>query len=99
MALFDKKSDITRSQLKNILEKSDVKIGAGKQLSKMQKTLMEKRDFPKKFGESISKSEYTRAINKLKTEKANERDFGLKIKLDKKIKFLKEIEEKGDIPK
>jgi hypothetical protein len=96
MALFDKKSEIPRSQFKNILGKSDVKAGAGKQLSAKQKILMEKRDFPRKFGESISKAEYKMTVNKLKSERRGQEDFSQKLKLGKKIKFLEELEKKGD---
>ncbi len=96
MALFDKKSEIPRSQLKNILGKSDVRAGGGKQLSAKQKILMEKRDFPRKFGESISKGEYKMTVNKLKAERRGQEDFTKKLKLGKKIKFLEELEKKGD---
>lgn len=99
MPLFDKRSEIPRSQLRNILGKSDLKAGIGKRFSEKQKTLMEKRDFPKKFGESISKTEYKMTVNRLKSEKRGEEDFSQKLKLDKKIKFLEELEKKGDIPK
>jgi len=94
MTLFDKKSEIPRSQLKNILGKSDVKAGSGRQLSAKQKILMEKKDFPKKFGESISKAEYKMTVNKLKAEKRNQEDFSQKLKIGKKIKFLEELEKK-----
>jgi len=93
MPLFDKKSEIPRHQFKDILKKTDVKIG-GRQLSSREKTLMEKKDFPKRFGSSISKSEYSRTLNRLKSEKMNEQDFTKKIKKGKEIKFLEKLEKK-----
>lgn len=96
MALFDKKSEIPRSQFKKILGNPDIKAGTGKQFSAKQKILMEKRDFPRKFGESISKSEYKMTVNRLKAEKRNLEDFSQKLKLGKKIKFLEELEKKED---
>jgi hypothetical protein len=99
MPLFDKKPEIPRSQLKNILKKTDVKIGSGRQLSDRQKSMIEKRDFPKRFGSSISKSEYSRTLNRLKTEKRESPDFVKKIKIGKEIKFLEELEKKEDLPK
>lgn len=93
MPLFNKRSDIPRRQFKDILKKANIKVG-GRQLSNREKEMMEKKDFPKKFGSSISKSEYLRTINRLKSEKMIEQDFTKKIKKGKEIKFLKELEKK-----
>ena len=91
MSLFNKRSDIPRQQFKSILKKTDVKI-SGKQLSNRVKESIEKLDFPKRFGASISQSEYLRTLNRLKAERSKEHDFTRKIKIDKKIKFLEELE-------
>jgi hypothetical protein len=98
MSLFDKKPEIPRPQFKEILKKSNIKIGSGKQLSERQKANIEQRDFPKRFGSTISKGEYARTLNRLKGEKINERDFVRKTKLGKEIKFLQELEKKPDLP-
>jgi hypothetical protein len=55
---------------------------------------MEERDFPKRLGSSISKPEYQRTLNKLRSEKMMEDDFTKKTKLGKEIKFLTELEKK-----
>jgi hypothetical protein len=99
MALFDKQPEIPREKLKEMLKKSDIKIGQGKGLSDRQKESIESRDFPKKFGASINHSEYTRTINRMRMEKANEHDFAKKAKMGKELKFLQEIEKKGEAPK
>lgn len=91
MPLFDKRPDIPRHQFKNIIKKADIKIG-GRQFSGREKEMMEKKDFPKRFGSSISKSEYDRTIRRLKSEKMTEQDFTKKIKKGKEIKFLEKLE-------
>jgi len=98
MSLFEKKPEIPRSQFKDILKKADVRIGEGRQLSPNEKANIEHREFPKRFGSTISKTEYNRTINRLKSEKTSEQDFTRKIKLGKEIKFLQELEKKPDLP-
>ena len=95
MPLFNKRSDIPRHQFRDILKKTDIKI-SGRQLSGREKTNLEKIDFPKRYGSSISKSEYSRTINKLKGEKMVEQDFTKKVKLGKKVKFLEGLEKEPD---
>lgn len=99
MSLFEKQPEIPRAQFKDILKKSDIKIGQGRQLSSREKENIESRDFPKRFGPAISRSEYARTLNRLKSEKTTEQDFVRKMKLGKEIKFLQEIEKKPDLPK
>jgi len=99
MSLFEKRPEIPRSQFKDLLKKSDIKIGQGKQLSERQRGMIEKRDFPKRLGSSISQGEYARTLNRLKSEKMGEQDFIRKTKLGKEIKFLKELEKGPDLPK
>jgi hypothetical protein len=99
MPLFDKRSEISRSQFREILKKTDIKVGLGKPLSENQKARIEKLDFPKKLGETISKGDYARTINRLKSEKSMEQDYGKKIRMSKTVKFLEELEKKGESPK
>ena len=99
MSLFEKGPEIQRSQFKDLLKKTDIKIGQGRQLSQRQKVRIEERDFPKRFGASISEGEYKRTINRLKSEKFNEQDFIKKTQLGKEIKFLKELEKGPDLSK
>ena len=94
MPLFDKRPEISRSQFKDIIKKSDIKIGQGRQLSQREKERIEKIDFPKRLGVTISKSEYNRTLNKLKSEKINEQDFIKKNKIGRELKFLKDLEKK-----
>lgn len=98
MPLFDKRSEITRPQFREILKKTNIKVGP-KPLSDAQKERIEKLDFPKNLGETISKGDYKRAINRLKSEKSMEPDYGKKFRMGKTIKFLEELEKKGESPK
>jgi len=95
MPLFDKRPDISRHQFRDILKKTDVKI-SGRQLSDREKQKIEKVDFSRRLGSSISKSEYSRTLNKLKSEKRDEADLTKKIKLGKEIKFLQEVEKRDE---
>jgi len=99
MALFDKRPEIPRSQFREILKKSDVRTGQSKPLSETRKSLIEKRDFSRKLGGTISKSEYDRTVRGLESRKRQEQDFSKRYQLSKEIEFLKELEKKGDSPK
>ena len=99
MSLFEKKPEIPRSQFRDILKKSDIKIGQGRQMSQRERAKIEKVDFSKRLGPSISHSEYKRTINKLTQEKMGEQDFTRKVKLGRELKFLKELEKGTDLPK
>jgi hypothetical protein len=99
MALFDKQPEIPRSQFRDILKKSDIRIGQSKPLSENKKSLIEKKDFPKRFGETINRQEYDRTIRRLRSEKIAETDFAKKSRLGKELKFLQELEKKDNTPK
>jgi len=94
MALFDRQPEIPRSRFRDILKKSNIRIGQSKPLSEGKKSLIENRDFPRRLGDTISKSEYERTVRGLENQKIHEQDFVKKHKLDKEIKFLKELEKK-----
>jgi hypothetical protein len=98
MGIFDKRSDVPRSQFNEILKKTDVKV-PGRQLSGFERERIGKVDFPKKFGASISQGEYKRTLNRLKTQKRDEHDFVRKTKMGKEIKFLEGIEKQDNLPK
>lgn len=99
MSLFDKKAQLPRSEFKNILKKSDIKIGAIKGLNIRDRLRIEEEVFPKKYGETISKSIFDRGLNNLKKKATWEVDFIKKHKIHKKIKYLKKLEETGGIDK
>lgn len=94
MPLFKDKPEISRQHFRDILKKSNFKIGQSKPLSDAQRSLIEKRDFSRRLGSSISKVEYEKTIRNLENQKRKEQDFSTKYKLTKKIKYLKELEKK-----
>jgi len=99
MGIFDKRSDIPRTQFNEILKKTDIKIGSGRQLSNSERDRLGKVDFPKRMGSSISQGEYKRTLNRLRAEKRDEQDFTNKIKMGKKIKFLEGLQKPDSQPK
>ena len=96
MSLFRQKPEIPRPQFQNILKKTNIKIGVGRQLSRGERNKIEKIDFPRRYGPTISKSEYSKTIRRLKAEKKEAPDYTRQIKLRKEIKFLETLEKKED---
>lgn len=98
MSLFDKKAQLPRSEFKDILKRSNITTGT-KGLNIRERLRIEEEVFPKKYGETISKSTFNRGLNNLKKKATWEVDFIKKHKLHKKIKYLKKLEETGGIDK
>jgi len=94
MALFDKNQEIFRSKLKDILKKTDVNLGNQKSLNPRQRVHIEEDVFSKKYGDSISEGEYSKAVNDLKRLKMQESDFMKKTKIGKEIKYLEGLRKK-----
>jgi hypothetical protein len=99
MALFDKTPEIPRQKFKEILKKTEIKPAQGRPLSERQRVDLGQKILRGRVGDAISKSEYSRTLNKLRSEKINEQDFAKKYKMGKEIKFLQELEKKPDLPK
>ncbi len=99
MSLFDKKAQLPRKEFRDILKRSDIKIGLTKGLNIKERLRIEEEIFPKKHGEIISKSIFDRGLNNLKKKGAWEVDLIKKSKIHKKIKYLKKLEETGGTDK
>ncbi|MDO8486646.1 MAG: hypothetical protein Q7S77_03060 [Candidatus Staskawiczbacteria bacterium] len=99
MSLFDKKAQLPRKEFREILKKSDIKVGTGKGFNIRERLRIEKDIFPEKHGGIMSKQIFDRGLNKLKKEGAWEADLIKKSKIHKKIKYLKKLEETGGIDK
>ncbi|MEK7061642.1 MAG: hypothetical protein AAB957_00055 [Patescibacteria group bacterium] len=95
MSLFDKKAQLPRSEFRDILKRSSIRTGPTKGLNIRERLRMEEEVFPKKYGETISKSIFNRALNDLKKKGTWEVDLIKKHKIHKKIKYLKKLEETG----
>ena len=95
MSLFSKKTQLPRREFREILKKSDIKIGTTRKLNIKERLRIEKDIFPEKHGEMISKSLFDRRLNQLKKIGTWETDFIKKSKIHKKIKYLEKLEETG----
>ena len=91
MSLFEKKPQISRSRLREILRKAD---GKGK-LNRQKRVRLEQEVFGKKYGELISPRDYKRALNELKKARfRTTKSYRGKLELNRKIKFLEGLEKK-----
>jgi hypothetical protein len=95
MSLFEKKPQLPRKEFREILKKSDIKIGASRKFNMREKLGIEKDIFPRKHGDMISKSIFDKGINELKKAGTWEKDYIKKTKIRKKIEYLKKLEETG----
>ena len=95
MSLFSKRTQLPRGEFREILKRSDIKIGTGKGLNIKERLRIEKDVFPEKHGQVISKSLFDRRLNQLKKTGTWETDLIKKSKIHKKIKYLEKLEETG----
>ena len=84
MSLFDKKPEVSRRELRDTLRKSD---GKGK-FKRDQRVKLESQAFPKKYGPMISSQDYKRALNDLRRQRFQTKDYTEKLKIDREIKLL-----------
>lgn len=95
MSLFDQKKYLRRRELKETLKKAPPRLpGVGGRFSTKERVEMEKEVFGKEYGEYISRGEYGRAVKKLEDARYRAKTSADKLKIDRRIKFLKKIEEK-----
>lgn len=95
MSLFDKKRHISRRGLREVLRRAPAEVSGagGKTFSQRERVKMEKEVFGKRYGGIISKTEYKRALQNLERTKQKAFTGRKRLKLDKKIKFLKGLTE------
>lgn len=84
MALFEKKSEISRSELRETLRKAD---GQGK-LNAQQRVRLEQEVFKKEYGNFISSGDYRRGLRELRQKRFSAKSYREKLELDRKIRFL-----------
>ncbi len=98
MPLFDKnRLEIFRSKLRALFKKKPAESEKIVKLGKRERLELLKEAFPKKFGKTISKQEYFRAIQAMRKAEQAETDFQKKRNIRKKIKFLKQFEEEENL--
>lgn len=97
MPLFDKnRLEIFRSKLRALFKRKPQESEKIVKLGKRERLELLKEAFPKKFGKTISKQEYFRAIQAMRKAEQAETDFQKKRNIRKKIKFLKQLENQAE---
>jgi hypothetical protein len=98
MPLFKKgRFEILRRRLRSLFKKPGLKDKEAN-LGLRQRTELSREAFPKKFGRSISKKEYERAVGELRKIQKSEPDFQKKREIARKIRFLNKLEKSADLP-
>ena len=88
MGLFEKKSKVSRMELRKKLGRAE---GRGK-FSRQQRQRLESEVFIRKPGGSISKQDYSKALKDLKKAEYKARNYREKLEIERKIKFLEDLE-------
>ena len=92
MSIFDKKQSLDRRELREKLEKASPKIpGSNREYSRAERIKLEEEVFGKKFGGLITKQEFKRRLLKMRENKFRAKTGDEKIKLDRKMRYLKKL--------
>lgn len=92
MSLFEKKEQISRSELRKALRKDLGSIpGSGRRFTRKERVVFEKEVFGKKYGPFISRDDYKRALGKLEKDKYRVKTRAERVKTERKVKFLKKL--------
>ena len=95
MGIYDKIRSIPRRELLGVLRKSSGRIPetGGKRYSRLEREKIMRETFRSKYGHSISKDDYRRAVRGLEETKRGTKNGTERRKLDERIRFLKKIGE------
>ncbi len=89
MAIFNKKSELSRSELRESLRRSSGKIpDSGRWFSREERAKLEK-EFESKYGSHISKSDALRELREQRKLKERAKTYDEKMAIDRKIRYLK----------
>lgn len=93
MSLFEKKQQLTRSELRQALRKASPFIpGSGVRMFRRQKRVeMEKEVFGKRYGAHITREDYRKALGRLRVKKSQAKAGKEKLGIDRKIRFLRKL--------
>ncbi|MBZ9572337.1 hypothetical protein KJA15_03335 [Patescibacteria group bacterium] len=91
---FGKRGYLSRRKFRERLRRASPFIpgSGGKLFRKKERVAMEKEIF-RKYGHYIEKKEYKKALKDLKEAKQKTKTFNEKLKIDRKIRFLKKLGE------
>lgn len=94
MGLFNKKQDISRAEFREALRKSPPHVPgtSGRMYNKGERTEMEKKVFGKEYGSHISRQEFQKRLRSLEGEKYGAKTGADKLRIDRQIRFLKQLE-------
>lgn len=93
MGLFDKKQEISRDEMKQAMRKASPYLSgtSSKIYSDKERIGLGKELFGNEYGSRISKQDYQKMLNKLEVEKMKVKTSGEKFKMDRQIRYLKNI--------
>ncbi len=89
MGIFEKKSEISRSEFRNSLRKASGQIpDSSKYFSREERAKLEK-EFESKYGAYISKQDALRELREQRQLKERAKSYEEKMAIDRKIRYLK----------
>lgn len=93
MGIFGGRQQISRRDFRQSLRKAPARIpgAGGKMYSLKQRIAMEKEIFGAKYGSHVSRQEYQKRLRILGKEKYRTKATGEKIRIDRQIRYLKEL--------
>lgn len=93
MGIFDKRKSIPRKELRGALGKHSGSIPGtgGRKYYQRERERMGREVFGRKYGGQISKNDYRRALRDLESKRAKTKTRREKIKIDEKIRYLREL--------
>lgn len=90
--IFDEKDQISRRELRSKLRRASSTIpGTGKRLSQKDRVELEKEVFGKKYGGYISKREFRRALDEMRSKAYKAPTTKEKRRIRRRIKFLRKV--------
>jgi hypothetical protein len=93
MGIFDKQSEVSKGELRSNFSKDSGRIpgSGGKRFDNSQRSRMEKEIFGERYGSSIDKNEYRRAIMNLESKRNVAKTPEDKSVIKQKIDYLKSV--------
>lgn len=87
MSLFEKRTEISRQELRKELGRAAPEA----KISRQKSIQIEKRIFPGKYGGMISKRDFMRGFNELKKVRFQTKNYSEKLKINKQLNILKKL--------
>ncbi len=91
MGLFDKKTQISRSELRQDLRKATPHVPDSVRDYSQKERVAFEQGFGKKYGTLISQQEFQKKLKELSKAKAQEKTGAGKLELDRQIRYFKRL--------